>query len=78
MGLIGNIRGPQGESAYQIAVRNGFVGTQAEWLASLKGEKGDPGTGTGQIPSTPPQGHYKVTNIYVNSQTGKLVVEYEY
>jgi hypothetical protein len=26
-----------GESAYQIAVRNGFVGTEAEWLASLEG-----------------------------------------
>lgn len=35
--------GPAGKSAYQIAVDNGFVGTQVEWLASLKGEKGDPG-----------------------------------
>lgn len=25
-----------GESAYQIAVRNGFVGTEAEWLVSLQ------------------------------------------
>lgn len=28
-------------SAYGIAVKNGFEGTEAEWLASLKGEKGD-------------------------------------
>lgn len=28
----------QGESAYEIAVRNGFVGTETEWLASLKSE----------------------------------------
>ena len=27
--------------AYAVAVRNGYKGTEAEWLASLKGEKGD-------------------------------------
>lgn len=32
-----------GLSAYDIAVKNGFVGTEVEWLASLKGEKGDQG-----------------------------------
>jgi hypothetical protein len=31
----------------------------------------------GGIPSSPPQGNYKVKNIYVDSQTGKLVIEYE-
>jgi len=36
--------GEDGLSAYQLAVAAGFVGTQAEWLASLKGEPGDPGT----------------------------------
>lgn len=47
--VIGNIRGPNGEigadglSAYQVAVFNGFVGTESEWLASLIGEQGDPG-----------------------------------
>lgn len=35
--------GIQGASAYEIAVENGFVGTEQEWLASLKGEKGDIG-----------------------------------
>lgn len=29
-----------GKSAYQIAVDNGFVGTEAEWILSLKGENG--------------------------------------
>lgn len=29
--------------AYAVAVRNGFEGTEEEWLASLKGEKGDSG-----------------------------------
>lgn len=32
------LKGDDGESAYEVAVRNGFVGTEAEWLASLKGE----------------------------------------
>ena len=32
-----------GYSAYEIAVQNGFVGTEAEWLASLKGEDGEQG-----------------------------------
>lgn len=30
----------QGKSAYQIAVDNGFVGTEQEWLESLKGSDG--------------------------------------
>lgn len=30
----------RGESAYEIALANGFVGTQSEWLASLKGTPG--------------------------------------
>lgn len=33
----------KGKSAYEIAVANGFIGTEEEWLASLKGEKGDKG-----------------------------------
>lgn len=28
----------QGKSAYEIAVANGFVGTEEEWLESLKGQ----------------------------------------
>ena len=34
---------PRGKSAYEVAVENGFSGTEAEWLASLKGEPGAPG-----------------------------------
>ena len=33
----------QGASAYEIAVKNGFDGSEAEWLASLKGEQGKQG-----------------------------------
>ena len=41
--------GIDGKSAYQLAVNNGFVGTEAEWIASLKGE-------TGPIGPVGPQG----------------------
>lgn len=35
--LVGSIgKGKNGKSAYQIAVDNGFTGTETEWLASLK------------------------------------------
>lgn len=33
--------GPAGDSAYEIAVANGFAGTEAEWLASLQGADGE-------------------------------------
>lgn len=32
-----------GDSAYEVAVKNGYKGTEKEWVASLKGEKGDKG-----------------------------------
>lgn len=39
--LIGaTIRGRDGKSAYDIAVRNGFEGTEQEWIASQKGSDG--------------------------------------
>lgn len=36
--------GTAGKSAYEIAVDNGFVGTETEWLESLKGADGTEGT----------------------------------
>ena len=35
--------GANGASAYEVAVANGFVGTEAEWLASLEGPTGPQG-----------------------------------
>ena len=35
--------GDDGKSAYEIAVDNGFEGSEAEWLASLKGQQGEQG-----------------------------------
>lgn len=46
---IPGIQGPagkdgiNGKSAYQIATEGGFVGSEEEWLLSLKGEKGEQG-----------------------------------
>lgn len=40
--------GGAGLSAYQVAVNNGFVGTEAAWLLSLKGANGTNGTNGSQ------------------------------
>lgn len=39
----GGHSGADGKSAYEIAVDNGFEGTEAEWLESLKGKDGADG-----------------------------------
>lgn len=39
-GQVHTLRGEDGKSAYDIAVENGFEGTEAEWLASLHGKDG--------------------------------------
>ena len=51
----------QGDSAYEVAVKNGFVGTEEEWLESLKGEPGPAGPKgekgeKGDVGSQGPQG----------------------
>ena len=43
-GELGGGSGTAGKSAYEIAVDNGFVGTETEWLESLKGSDGNNGT----------------------------------
>lgn len=59
--------GAQGDSAYEIAVQNGFNGTEQEWLESLKGEPGAPG----------PAGTYDILNsssaVKENMEAGKIV-----
>lgn len=46
---VGTIKGEKGDagadgkSAYEVAVANGYTGTQTQWLASLKGADGAPG-----------------------------------
>lgn len=47
--LLGNVKGQpgekgeSGESAYETAVKNGFSGSEPEWLESLRGRPGDGG-----------------------------------
>ena len=41
---VQGVQGPDGDSAYDVAVTNGFVGTEAAWLASLEGADGANGT----------------------------------
>ena len=48
-------RGERGYSAYDLAVKNGYTGTEKEWLAYLKGDKGDKGD-TGATGATGPAG----------------------
>ena len=37
------LRGPRGYSAYEVAKMEGFIGTETEWLETLKGEDGEQG-----------------------------------
>lgn len=39
----GALKGDPGDSAYEVAVKNGYSGTESEWLESLQGEDGAPG-----------------------------------
>lgn len=39
--LVQAFKGNDGYSAYEIACQNGFVGTEQEWLESLRGKDGD-------------------------------------
>ena len=64
-------------SAYAIAVKNGFEGTEEEWLASLKGEKGDKGdvgvfTLDGEKTNLVMDG-YKVTDLGNPTEDGDAV-----
>jgi len=57
-------QGEQGLSAYEVALTNGFVGTEATWLLSLKGEKGDKGDpGEAAAPAPHTHGISDVTGL---------------
>lgn len=66
------INGKDGKSAYDIAVENGFEGSEKEWLDSLKGQSphiGDNGhwyvgtLDTGVIASPDLSGYYSEANL---------------
>lgn len=54
-GGVDGADGADGSSAYEIAVSDGFVGTESEWLTSLVGATGPQGP-TGPQGDTGPQG----------------------
>lgn len=67
-----SIQGKEGKSAYDIAVKNGFVGSEPEWLDSLKGDTpyiGENGnwfigsTDTGALASPEMGGYYSEENL---------------
>ena len=60
--------GKDGRSAYEIAIENGFVGTVAEWLESLKGRDGKDGL-SGKL--NPKYIHKVLRNEIANFQRAK-------
>lgn len=62
--------GPAGLSAYQVAVANGYAGTQPQWVASLKGEKGERGL-TG-----PPGGTLRRIHVIPDTDTGVIACDW--
>lgn len=69
-GTASTVPGPSGLSAYQVAVANGFNGTQAQWLISLIGVSGAPGSigNTGSVGVAGAQGIQGLTGN--NGATG--------
>ena len=56
--------GADGLSAYGVAVKNGFEGTEAEWLENLKvkGKKGDTGVGIAEV-TLADAGKFLIVNV---------------
>ena|SRR5690625_11558 len=78
--IAGGGAGEPGKSAYEIAVEHGFVGSEEEWLESLKGEKGDKGDKGDTGPQGPPgengtdgQDGRGITDITYDSETSEFV-----
>ena len=70
--------GPEGPSAYEIAVLNGFVGTEEEWLASLIGPPGVSAAGEFDPETLSPLGACTNPTILkaAYARTGNLVSVY--
>lgn len=66
-----------GMSAYELAVKNGFEGSEKEWLASLKGAQGESGV------MAVTSGFFSLTvdsdgNLYANTADGDVAPTFEY
>ena len=65
------IKGDDGKSAYQIALDNGFEGSESEWLESLHGENGKtPVKGTDYFDGTSCTHKWDGTTLTVTSASG--------
>lgn len=69
-------KGDPGDSAYQIAVEHGFVGTEEEWLQSLKGQTGATGATGPQGPQGEPgvSGGMLFPVMEFDAETGVLTI----
>lgn len=68
-GKMAGLKTIQGYSAYEVAVLNGFVGSEEEWLESLKGETGEQGERgePGQRGDKGDRGDPGVSGVYIGS-----------
>lgn len=66
--------GASGKSAYEVAVDNGFEGTEEEWLESLKGEKGDNGRSITNITMDDNNNVYATFSDGETEKIGKLTL----
>ncbi len=64
--------GANGKSAYELAVKNGFVGSEQDWLNSLKGESGSSGS-SDSISYSKAINTGLLSSIAIKSQFTKLV-----
>ena len=72
--IKGGSIGADGKSAYEVAVDNGYVGTEQEWIKSLKGEQGEKGDRGNSGVTVPINGFFtmyvdKYSNLWVLSET---------
>lgn len=69
--------GAQGLDAYQVAVFQGFAGTRAEWLASLRGADGAPGPAGADGAPGPPGDPQNIQTLFYAPQgvAGPLPLE---
>lgn len=62
-------KGDPGQSAYQVAVAGGFVGTESQWIASLKGTPGAKGeTGSVELTGAVPEISVGATTLNVGGR----------
>lgn len=73
-------KGDDGKSAYQLAVDNGFKGNLSQWLDSLKGPKGDAGTGAssnGELAEIDTRNDNQNPDWYLQNHSKSIVNEFK-